>query len=224
MYDATVFKIRTLVPSGRGELEITDVNNAYIEEGTMTFSFLEGWWTDAGTFDSLLRAANLVARSAGWPSGYARGQGSGANLMAGQNPSAMAVRRIASSEGLELAVPICAKGLGSVIVKPDSADLIQGVRVRPFPIYPDDRGYFLEVQRIGAGLAAEFPPETTKFPTRPSVFLGRSRPFTTTYARRIAGLPPSECSRWLWWTSGWARQPSACATRCILAHCAHGKS
>ncbi|MBZ5728641.1 MAG: NTP transferase domain-containing protein [Acidobacteriia bacterium] len=64
MYDATVFeKIQTLVPSNRGELEITDVNNAYIREGTMTFSFLEGWWTDAGTFDSLLRAANLVAQS-----------------------------------------------------------------------------------------------------------------------------------------------------------------
>ncbi|HWB83260.1 MAG TPA: sugar phosphate nucleotidyltransferase [Bryobacteraceae bacterium] len=65
MYDPSVFqKITTLVPSGRGELEITDVNNAYIEEGTMTFSFLDGWWTDAGTFESLLRAANLVAQSA----------------------------------------------------------------------------------------------------------------------------------------------------------------
>lgn len=64
MYDATVFdKIKTLVPSRRGELEITDVNNAYIREGTMGFSFLDGWWTDAGTFDSLLRAANLVAQS-----------------------------------------------------------------------------------------------------------------------------------------------------------------
>jgi glucose-1-phosphate thymidylyltransferase len=64
MYDATVFdKIRTLVPSHRGELEITDVNNAYIEEGTMTFSYLKGWWTDAGTFESLLRAANLAAQS-----------------------------------------------------------------------------------------------------------------------------------------------------------------
>ena len=64
MYDATVFdKIRTLVPSARGELEITDVNNAYIREGTMTFAFLEGWWTDAGTFESLLRAGNLVART-----------------------------------------------------------------------------------------------------------------------------------------------------------------
>ena len=62
MYDETVFeKVRGLVPSGRGELEITDVNNAYIREGTMTHAFLEGWCTDAGTFDSLLRAANLVA-------------------------------------------------------------------------------------------------------------------------------------------------------------------
>ncbi len=66
MYDSTVFeKVRTLVPSKRGELEITDVNNAYIREGTMSFSFLDGWWTDAGTFDSLLRAANLVAQSVG---------------------------------------------------------------------------------------------------------------------------------------------------------------
>src|SRR5271165_5380634 len=64
MYDATVFdKIRTLVPSHRGELEITDVNNAYIREGSMSFSFLDGWWTDAGTFESLLRAANLVAEA-----------------------------------------------------------------------------------------------------------------------------------------------------------------
>ena len=61
MYDESVFdKTRTLKPSARGELEITDVNNAYIGEGTMTFNYLEGWWTDAGTFDSLLRAANLV--------------------------------------------------------------------------------------------------------------------------------------------------------------------
>jgi glucose-1-phosphate thymidylyltransferase len=61
MYDGTVFdKTRILKPSARGELEITDVNNAYIREGTMTFSYLDGWWTDAGTFESLLRAANLV--------------------------------------------------------------------------------------------------------------------------------------------------------------------
>ena len=72
MYDQTVFeKIETLVPSGRGELEITDVNNAYIREGTMTFSYLEGWWTDAGTFESLLRAGNLVAGTAGGQSAIA---------------------------------------------------------------------------------------------------------------------------------------------------------
>ena len=66
MYDHTVFdKVRRLVPSGRGELEITDVNNAYIREGSLAFSFLEGWWTDAGTFDSLMRAAQLVAGSKG---------------------------------------------------------------------------------------------------------------------------------------------------------------
>jgi len=64
MYDGGVFdKVKRLRPSGRGELEITDVNNAYIADGTMTFSYLEGWWTDAGTFESLLRAANLVAQS-----------------------------------------------------------------------------------------------------------------------------------------------------------------
>ena len=64
LYDETVFdKVRTLVPSDRNELEITDVNNAYIREGTMTFSYLDGWWTDAGTFESLLRATNLVAQS-----------------------------------------------------------------------------------------------------------------------------------------------------------------
>jgi glucose-1-phosphate thymidylyltransferase len=66
LYDGTVFdKVKELVPSKRGELEITDVNNAYIREGTMTFSFLDGWWTDAGTFESLLKAANLVAQSRG---------------------------------------------------------------------------------------------------------------------------------------------------------------
>jgi glucose-1-phosphate thymidylyltransferase len=66
MYDGTVFdKVRTCRPSHRNELEITDVNNAYIAEGSMTYSFLDGWWTDAGTFDSLLRAANLVKQTFG---------------------------------------------------------------------------------------------------------------------------------------------------------------
>jgi glucose-1-phosphate thymidylyltransferase len=64
MYDAGVYDIiRSLKPSGRGELEITDVNNAYIARGAMTWEKLEGWWTDAGTFESLLHASNLVAET-----------------------------------------------------------------------------------------------------------------------------------------------------------------
>ena len=63
-YDAQVFDIiRTLKPSGRGELEITDVNNAYITQGELTWGVLDGWWTDAGTIDSLLLANQLVAQT-----------------------------------------------------------------------------------------------------------------------------------------------------------------
>jgi len=63
MYDEHVFDIiKTLKPSRRGELEITDVNNAYIRKGELEYSVLDGWWTDSGTFDSLLRANNLVAK------------------------------------------------------------------------------------------------------------------------------------------------------------------
>ena len=63
-YDAAVFDIiKTLKPSNRGELEISDVNNRYIEKGLMTWGLLEGWWTDAGTFESLLRANQLVAQT-----------------------------------------------------------------------------------------------------------------------------------------------------------------
>jgi len=62
MYDEQVFQfIRGLQPSARGELEITDVNNFYLDQGTLEYEILDGWWTDAGTFESLLRATNLVA-------------------------------------------------------------------------------------------------------------------------------------------------------------------
>ena len=65
MYDNKVFKIiKTLKPSRRGELEITDVNNAYIKRGELEYSVMDGWWTDAGTFESLLKATNLVAKKA----------------------------------------------------------------------------------------------------------------------------------------------------------------
>ncbi len=61
-YDSQVFEIcRELKPSGRGELEITDVNNAYLAKGELGHEVLEGWWTDAGTFESLHRASRLVA-------------------------------------------------------------------------------------------------------------------------------------------------------------------
>ena len=63
-YDSAVFDIiRPLKRSDRGELEITDVNNAYIERGQMTWEVLDGWWADAGTFESLLLANQLVAKS-----------------------------------------------------------------------------------------------------------------------------------------------------------------
>ncbi|MCH8953931.1 NTP transferase domain-containing protein [candidate division KSB1 bacterium] len=62
MYDSEVFDIiKTLKPSGRDELEITDVNNRYIQDNKMTFEVLDGWWTDAGTFESLYRANSLAA-------------------------------------------------------------------------------------------------------------------------------------------------------------------
>jgi len=61
MYNSDVFEIiNTLKPSDRGELEITDVNNQYIARGVMTYSILKGWWSDAGTFESLFKASSLV--------------------------------------------------------------------------------------------------------------------------------------------------------------------
>jgi glucose-1-phosphate thymidylyltransferase len=60
-YDNGVFDFcQSLEPSARGELEITDVNNAYLQRGDLTYDVIDGWWTDAGTFESLHRAANLV--------------------------------------------------------------------------------------------------------------------------------------------------------------------
>ena len=61
LYDSNVFSIiKKLKPSGRGELEITDVNNAYLKKGMMQYTILKGYWSDAGTFDSLMRASILV--------------------------------------------------------------------------------------------------------------------------------------------------------------------
>jgi dTDP-4-dehydrorhamnose 3,5-epimerase len=63
---------------------------------------------------------------------------------------------------VEIAIPHCEKGLGKLILTADSKDLIPGVRVNPYPLWPDDRGYFLEVLRVGRGLASEFPTESTQ--------------------------------------------------------------
>ena len=71
-------------------------------------------------------------------------------------------RYLAGEGELQLSVPECPRGLGDLIVSPDSSELIAGVRVQPFSIFPDDRGYFLEVHRMGRGLAAAFPAETTQ--------------------------------------------------------------
>jgi dTDP-4-dehydrorhamnose 3,5-epimerase len=71
-------------------------------------------------------------------------------------------RRLTAAGDLELVVPECAKGIGAVIGSADSPDLIAGVRVQPLAIHADDRGYFLEVQRMGRGLAAAFPAKTSQ--------------------------------------------------------------
>ncbi|MFN0167910.1 MAG: dTDP-4-dehydrorhamnose 3,5-epimerase family protein [Bryobacteraceae bacterium] len=71
-------------------------------------------------------------------------------------------RRIARSSSLDLVLPENPRGIGHVISSPDSKHLINGIRIEPLPLWPDDRGYFLEVQRMGRGLAAEFPKETSQ--------------------------------------------------------------
>lgn len=67
-----------------------------------------------------------------------------------------------TAETIRISVPKCDPGIGQVIRTPDSPDLIDGVVVRPFDLWPDDRGYFLEVARMGQGLAAGFPAESTQ--------------------------------------------------------------
>jgi dTDP-4-dehydrorhamnose 3,5-epimerase len=64
--------------------------------------------------------------------------------------------------GTEIVIPTCEAGIGKVILSPNSSELISGVQVRPFPLWPDDRGYFLEVARFGKGLVQEFPFATTQ--------------------------------------------------------------
>jgi len=69
---------------------------------------------------------------------------------------------VLKSDVQKLSVPICDKGIGKVIQSVTSPDLIDGVKVAAFPLWPDDRGYFLEVLRMGQGLAGDYTPETTQ--------------------------------------------------------------
>ncbi len=86
MYDAQVFDaIRTLKPSARGELEITDVNNWYLRRGELMCEVMDGWWTDAGTLESLHRAGNLVAET-----GANRTDGPSTRLPAAEEPAGRA--------------------------------------------------------------------------------------------------------------------------------------
>ncbi len=82
--------------------------------------------------------------------------------MPGESTASAAARPIPNDGGLNLAYPSNEKGLGAVILSPESPDLISGVRIEPFAVFPDDRGYFLEVQRLGRGLGADFPAESTQ--------------------------------------------------------------
>jgi dTDP-4-dehydrorhamnose 3,5-epimerase len=82
--------------------------------------------------------------------------------MTGNTAAVKVARPLASADNLELLVPECARGIGTVIGSPDSAELITGVRVQALACYPDDRGYFLEIQRFGHGPAAAFPAESTQ--------------------------------------------------------------
>jgi len=67
--------------------------------------------------------------------------------------------------GIELVVPVSAPGIGKVILSPTSPDLIAGIEIKPFAIWPDDRGYFLEIARLGQGLVADFPTASTQVST-----------------------------------------------------------
>jgi dTDP-4-dehydrorhamnose 3,5-epimerase len=66
------------------------------------------------------------------------------------------------TSAMQLTTPTCEKGIGKVIVAPDSKDLIAGVKIHPYPVWADDRGYFLEIARLGQGLPSSFPKETTQ--------------------------------------------------------------
>src|SRR5208283_4371821 len=161
MYDSSVFdKIKTLVPSGRGELEITDVNNAYVRRIAHVFVPLR--------LVDRCRDLRFAAARRQSGEGIRRGRRE-ARRMRGRSlakpmtePTPATARRLATLGGLELAVPQCPKGIGALIGTVDSAERIAGGKIAPLAVHPDDRGYFLEVQRLGEGLVRAFPPDTSQ--------------------------------------------------------------
>lgn len=84
-----------------------------------------------------------------------------ANREAAEEPNKQPTKGV-GADGVRIGTPSCTPGIGAIIRGPESADLIDGVRVKPYDIWPDDRGYFLEVARLRQGLAAAFPPESTQ--------------------------------------------------------------
>ena len=99
-----------------------------------------------------------------------------------------------AAETIRISIPKCDPGIGQVIRTADSMDLIDGVVLRPYDLWPDDRGYFLEVARIGQGLAASFPPESTQVSTALS-YPGIIKAFHYTCIRPICGFRQPGCFR-----------------------------
>jgi dTDP-4-dehydrorhamnose 3,5-epimerase len=83
-------------------------------------------------------------------------------MMQGESAARRAKIRVAVNDALELVFPDCEKGIGKIIQSPESPDLIDGVRIRPYAVHPDDRGYFLEVSRAGSELVYDFPAASTQ--------------------------------------------------------------
>lgn len=110
--------------------------------------------------------------------------------------------------GVEIAVPTCEPGIGKVILSPTTSDLIADIQIKPFPVWPDDRGYFLEVARLEQGLVAGFPGPALKSPPH-SIIRASSRRFTFTSSKPITGSRPPGCSKSRWSIYDWIRRRMA---------------
>ena len=123
---------------------------------------------------------------------------------------------------LEIEMPQCSKGIGTVITAPNSPGLIDGVRIQSHAVWPDDRGHFMEILRVGQGLAAAFPRLQPRSRPR-SHIQASSRRFTTICGSTTAGQSSTACCRWHWPICGRDRRHSACATP-LRRSCVRGRS